>query len=108
MIGPGDVLWRRDLDVLCGILVSTEHLTVATLELGPGEVARAHEHGGDEVLMALDEPLWVRAWHGDAVRVFELGTEDVCYVPAGCPHEVRNAGGGVARAICGIAPSYLP
>jgi quercetin dioxygenase-like cupin family protein len=108
VIGRDDVLWRRDLDVLCGILVSTEHLTVATLEIGPGEVARAHEHGGDEVLMALDEPLWVRAWHEDTVRVFELGAEDVCYVPAGCPHEVRNAGRGVARAICGIAPSYLP
>ena len=108
VVRPGDVLWRRDLDVLCGILVSTEHLTAAMLEIGPGEVSRQHAHGGDEVLMALDEPLWVRAWHEDEVRVFELQAEDVCYLPAGCPHEYRNAGGGVSRAICGIAPSYLP
>jgi quercetin dioxygenase-like cupin family protein len=108
VLRPPEVLWRRDLDVLVGVLVSTEQLTVATLEIGPREVARAHEHGGDEVLMALDEPLWVRAWHGDAVHVFELEPEDVCYLPAGSRHEYRNAGGDTARAICGIAPSYLP
>ena len=72
---------------------STEHLTAATLEIGPGEAAAPHAHGGDEVLMALDGPLWVRAWHDDAVHVFELEAEDVCYLPAGCRHEYRNAGG---------------
>jgi quercetin dioxygenase-like cupin family protein len=108
VLRPADVLYRRDLGVLCGVLVSTEHLTVATLELGPGERAALHEHGGDEVLMALDGPLWVRAWHGEAVHVFELEPEDVCYLPAGSRHEYRNAGGATARAICGVAPGYLP
>jgi quercetin dioxygenase-like cupin family protein len=103
-----DVLWRRDLGVLCGILVSTEHLTVATLELGPGEAAAAHEHGGDEVVMALSGSLWVRAWHAGEVHVFELGPEDACYLPQGSRHEYRNATGATARAICGIAPRYLP
>ena len=107
VLRDGDVLYRRDLGVLAGVLVSTEHLTVATLELGPGEVAALHEHGGDEVLMALEGGLWVRAWHGDAVRVFELGPEDACYLPAGSRHEYRNAGAGTARAICGVAPSWL-
>lgn len=108
VLRPADVLWRRDLGVLCGILVSTEHLTVATLELGPGEVAALHQHGGDEVLMALEGTLWVRAWHDGGVHVFELEPEDVCYLPAGSRHEYRNAGGRAARAIAGIAPSYLP
>ncbi len=107
VLRPADVLWRRDLGVLCGVLVSTEHLTAATLELGPGETAAAHEHGGDEVLMALVGTVWVRAWFDDAVHVFELGPEDVVYLPAGARHEYRNPGGGTARAICGIAPSYL-
>jgi len=107
VLRPADVLYRRDLGVLCGILVSTEHLTVATLELGPGEIAEQHAHGGDEVLMALDGPLWVRAWHDGGVHVFELGPEDACYLPAGSRHEYRNAGAAAARAICGIAPSYL-
>ena len=108
VLRPADVLWRRDLGVLCGVLVSTEHLTAATLELGPGEIAAAHEHGGDEVLMALAGTVWVRAWFDDAVHVFELEPEDVCYLPAGARHEYRNPGRGTARAICGIAPSYLP
>jgi quercetin dioxygenase-like cupin family protein len=109
VLRPADVLWRRDLGVLSGILVSTEHLTVATLEVGPGELATLHEHGGDEVLMALEGWLWVRAWDDDGgVHVFELEPEDVCYLPAGSRHEYRNAGGATARAICGIAPSYLP
>src|SRR5262245_17552294 len=60
VLRPGDILWRRDLGVLCGVLISTEHLTVATLELGPSEVAAVHEHGGDEVVMALEGTLWVR------------------------------------------------
>jgi quercetin dioxygenase-like cupin family protein len=108
VLRPDDVLYRRDLGVLCGVLVSTEHLTVATLEIGPGEVAGVHAHGGDEVLMALEGTLWVRAWHDGGVHVFELGPEDVCYLPAGAQHEYRNAGAGTARAICGIAPDYLP
>jgi quercetin dioxygenase-like cupin family protein len=108
VLRPADVLWRRDLGVLCGVLASTEHLTVATLEIGPGETAAQHEHGGDEVLMALDGSLWVRAWFDDAVHVFELEPEDVCYLPAGARHEYRNAGGAAARAICGVAPSWLP
>ncbi len=107
VVRPGDVLYRRDLGVLCGVLASTEHLTVATLELGPGEVAAPHAHGGDEVLMALEGPLWVRAWHDDAVRVFELEPRDACYLPAGSVHEYRNAGAATARAICGVAPSWL-
>src|SRR3954452_25227409 len=108
VVRPADVLWRRDLGVLCGILASTEELTVATLDVGPGEVADVHEHGGDEVLMVLDGTLWVRAWFDGGVRVFELEPEDVCYLPAGSLPEYRNAGGTTARAICGIAPSYLP
>jgi quercetin dioxygenase-like cupin family protein len=108
VLRPEDVLWRRDLGVLCGVLVSTEHLTAVTLELGPGEIAAAHEHGGDEVLMALEGTVWVRAWFDDAVHVFELEPEDVCYLPAGARHEYRNPGVDTARAICGIAPRYLP
>jgi quercetin dioxygenase-like cupin family protein len=108
VLRPADVLWRRDLGVLCGVLVSTEHLTAVTLELGPGEAAAVHEHGGDEVVMTLEGALWVRAWYQGDVHVFELGPEDVCYLPAGSRHEYRNASGTTARAICGIAPRYMP
>jgi quercetin dioxygenase-like cupin family protein len=108
VLGPGDVLWRRDLGVLCGVLVSTEHLTVATMELGAGEHAAPHGHGGDAVVMALDGGLWVRAWFDDAVHVFELGAEDACFLPAGSRHEYRNGGAGTVRALIGAAPRWLP
>jgi mannose-6-phosphate isomerase-like protein (cupin superfamily) len=44
----------------------------------------------------------------DTAHVFELEPEDVCYLPAGARHEYRNPGEATARAICGIAPGYLP
>lgn len=108
VLGPAETLWRRDLDVLVGILVSTEHLTALTLEVGPGEVSGRHRHGGDELLFVLEGTLWIRAWHGDAVHVFELEPEDACYLPQGAAHEYRNAGASTARAIAAVAPRYLP
>ena len=41
-------------------------------------------------------------------ELFELEPEDACYLPMGAKHEYRNAGAATARAICGIAPGYLP
>ncbi|HEY8582401.1 MAG TPA: cupin domain-containing protein, partial [Capillimicrobium sp.] len=106
VIRAPDVLWRRDLGVLAGVLLSTPQLTVHTLELGPGEAALPHRHGGDELLFALEGPLWVRVWHEGAVSVFELEAEDACFIPEGADHEYRNAGGGMARALAGVAPRY--
>jgi hypothetical protein len=63
---------------------------------------------GPALIRRADGRLWVRAWFGDDVHVFELEPEDACYLPAGSRHEYRNAGGTAARAICGIAPRYLP
>ena len=36
-----DVVWRRDLGVLAGVLASTAERTVHTLEINPGEAAAA-------------------------------------------------------------------
>jgi quercetin dioxygenase-like cupin family protein len=108
VVREADVVWRRDLGVLAGILLSTEHVTVHSLELNPGEAAAEHAHGGDEILFVTRGALWVRAWHGDRTHVFELGPEDVAYLPKGCVHEYRVYGADPAEAIAGIAPSYLP
>jgi mannose-6-phosphate isomerase-like protein (cupin superfamily) len=94
--------------VLEGIVASTEHLTVVTLEINPGEAAAEHVHGGDEVLYVLRGSLWVRAWHDDAVHVFELGPDDACYLPIGARHEYRNYGSEPVEALAGIAPQYIP
>lgn len=108
VLRDADVLWRRDLGVLCGVLVSTEHLTVTVAELGPGEIARAHAHAGDELLFALAGPLWVRVWHGGRAHVFELEAEDACWIPEGAHHEYRNPGAGSARALMAVAPDPRP
>jgi quercetin dioxygenase-like cupin family protein len=103
-----DVVWRRDLGVLTGIVASGEHLTVVTHELNSGEAAAAHTHGGDELLYVLGGALWVRAWHDEQAFVFELRPGDACFIPAGDRHEYRNHGAVLAEAIAGIAPAYLP
>ena len=107
-ISDTDIEWRRDLGVLTGVLASTENLTALTLELNPAETSRQHTHAGDEVLFVTAGTLWVRAWHKDATYVFELGPEDVCFIPAGAKHEYRNHGAMVAEALIGVAPNYLP
>jgi quercetin dioxygenase-like cupin family protein len=108
VLRAADVVWRRDLGVLTGIVASTEHLTVVTHELNAGEAAAAHAHGGDELLYVLAGTLWLRAWHGEEAHAFELGPGDACYVPMGDRHEYRNHGSKPAAAIAGIAPAYLP
>lgn len=102
-----DIVWRRDLDVLVGLLASTEHLTTALLEVDPGQSSAQHAHAGDEILYLTEGTLHVRAWQGDDVHVFELEPDDACYIPGGCRHEYRNYSGSTARAVLGIAPDYL-
>ena len=107
-LGRGDVAWRRDLGVLVGLWVSTEHLTAGLIEVDSGQAAAPHSHAGDEVVYVTEGRLTVRAWQGDAVSVFELEPDDACYLPAGCRHEFRNYTGETARAVFGVAPGYLP
>jgi len=101
-----DIVWRRDLGVLVGLLVSTEHLTAGVLEVDPGQSALAHSHAGDEVLYLTDGAMTVRAWNGEQVSVLELEPHDACYLPAGCLHEFRSYGSVTARAMFGVAPGY--
>jgi quercetin dioxygenase-like cupin family protein len=103
-----EIVWRRDLGVLAGLLVSTEELTVHTIELGPGDASSAHVHGGDEVLYVLAGSLWVRARADGETYVFELEQHDACFLPAGSEHEYRSYGARPAEALVGIAPRYLP
>lgn len=103
-----DIVWRRDLGVLVGLLVSTEHLTAGLAEVDPGQKSSVHAHGGDQVLYGTSGQLTVRAWQEDVASVFELEPGDVCYLPHGCTHEYRNYGAVTARAVFGVAPAYLP
>jgi quercetin dioxygenase-like cupin family protein len=103
-----DVVWRRDLGVLAGVLSSTPRLTAMRLELNPGEVSSSHSHGGDEVVYVTHGDLHVRAWFDGAGSVFELAPGDACYVPQGAEHLYANYGSAMARAVKGVAPTYQP
>jgi len=105
-LGHRDLVWRRDLGVLVGLYVSTEHLTAGVVEVDPGQAAGIHAHRGDEILYVTEGRLIVRAWQADDVSVFELGPDDACYLPVGSRHEYRNYGDVTARAVFGIAPDY--
>ena len=108
MIREPDIVWRRDLGVLVGVLSSTPQLTVGTLEVNPGETSAAHAHAGDEVVYVVSGRLWIRAWDSTSAHVFELGPDDACYLPLGVSHEYRNPTGEPAEAVIGVAPGFSP
>jgi quercetin dioxygenase-like cupin family protein len=108
VIRDENIVWRRDLGVLAGLLSSTPQLTAIRLELNPGEVSEIHSHGGDEVTYVTDGTLHVRTWSEETGSVFELGPGDACYVPQGVDHLYANYGSAMARAVKGVAPAYLP
>ena len=101
-----DIIWRRDGDALVGITVSTEHLTVGTLSLLPGQHGDPEEHGGDETLYVLEGVLNVRTWSDGSEGWHELHPGDGFYCPAGTPHRYSNVGGGIVRAAFGVAPRW--
>jgi len=104
LLGPGDATWRLDTGVLAGLLLSTEHLTVATLRALPGGSSADESHAGDEFLYVTTGQLRVVA--GDVAA--SLGPGDGFYVPAGIPHRYEVSGPEIAEAIVGVAPDYRP
>lgn len=110
-IREGDALWRMEGDgqqVLVGILVSTEHLTVGTVELLPGQHTGVLTHGGDKSLYVEEGTLNVRLTDQPAPSWFELAPRDGFYLPQGTPHQLYNITDRPVRVIFGVAPTYLP
>jgi quercetin dioxygenase-like cupin family protein len=104
--GPDQLVYRMDGDAIIGLIVSTEHLTAASLSLPVSATSTVHAHAGDEIIYVTDGALTVRVWHDDATHVFELGPRDAAYVPAEARHEYRNYGGTEARGLLAVAPSF--
>jgi quercetin dioxygenase-like cupin family protein len=101
-----DILWRRDGDALVGIVVSTEHLTVGTLSLLPGQHGDTEEHGGDETIYVLEGVLNVRTWTDGSRGWHELHPGDGFYCPTGTPHRYSNISSGIVKAVFGVAPRW--
>lgn len=105
-----DLLWRmegHEHHVLVGLIASTEHLTVGTIELLPGQQSDRRCHGGDLSLYVVEGTLNVRVPENEGQRWFELKAGDGFYVPEGVSYQYYNISGATAKLIFGVAPQYL-
>jgi quercetin dioxygenase-like cupin family protein len=110
VLRPSDLLWRLDGTANItpvGILASTEHLTVGTIELAAGEHTDDRMHGGELALYVLDGSLHVLA-KARSERWFELSPRDGLYVPGGEPYRLYNLLDRPAVCLFGVAPRYDP
>ena len=98
VLRPVDAVLRLDLGVLTGLLVSTEHLTVGTVEILPGQTSHEESHAGDELLYVTRGEVHVSAGGVEAT----LAPHDAFSIPAGTPHRYTGSG----TAIFGVAPAY--
>jgi quercetin dioxygenase-like cupin family protein len=111
VLREADVLLRlegRDQPIPVGLWASTEHLTVGTIRLLPGQHTDVHAHAGDESLYLLAGTLNVRVPDNGSQRWFELKPRDGFYLPAGVPHQYYNVSAEPVHLIFGVAPQYLP
>jgi mannose-6-phosphate isomerase-like protein (cupin superfamily) len=104
-----DCLWRlegQDEPALVGILASTEHLTVATMDLRPGQRTSIQCHAGDKCGYVLDGTIGIRIGADAGREWLEAGPGDGFYLPEGVPHRFYNPTSASARMIFGVAPRY--
>jgi quercetin dioxygenase-like cupin family protein len=99
-----DAVWRLDCDVLVGLLVSTEHLTVGTVTVPAGHTSLVETHDGEELLYATRGELRVEAGGVHAT----LSPGDAFIVPSGTQHRYAADDRGVSEAIFGVAPRFGP
>jgi len=104
-----DVSWRlhgSDQQALVGLLASTEHLTVAMLELQPGCRTDFEVRAGDESIYLIEGVLNIQFQHGEGPTWSELRPRDGFYVPIGVPHRYANFSDRPLRAIIAVAPTF--
>lgn len=112
VMGEEDALWRiedPDGDLLVGLYVSTEHITVGRGILLPGRHSRVEQHDGDESIYVLDGRLNIFLPDAEGGESwFELGPGDGFYQPRGTRHQYHNVSAHQVAFLFGVAPSYLP
>jgi quercetin dioxygenase-like cupin family protein len=111
VLRPADRLWRlsgQERLTPVGIIASTEHLTVGTIDLHPGQHTDAEDHAGDESLYVVEGCLNISTPGNDGQRWFELQAGDGFFLPEGTSHSYYNISATTAKVVFGVAPSYLP
>ena len=106
-IGPRERSLRLEGEIAVGLIVSTEHLTVAELTVLPGAAGERTSHGGDAMLVGLSGELMVRTHWKSQSSTFALGPRDAVFIPQSGQYEVLSFS-GPATALLGVAPKYLP
>jgi len=106
-IGREDQSLRLEGEIAVGLIASTEHLTVAELQVPAGVCGERVAHGGDAVIFGLDSELMIRTFWKDASTTFEIGPHDAVFIPQHGEYEVLSFS-PAARALLGVAPAYLP
>ena len=106
-IAPRDCALRLEGEILVALLVSTEHLTVAELQVPAGAIGEKTAHGGDAMLIGTSGELMVRTQWKSQTASFELNPRDAVFLPQQASYEVLSFS-GPARAMLGVAPRYLP
>ena len=112
VVGEHDLLWRYEggngQEVLVGLLVATEHLTVGKMFLLPGQHTDLQTHGGDESLYLLEGILHMHCPEKEGQQWFELKPQDGFYIPVGVSHAYYNMTDKPVTLVFGVAPTYLP
>jgi len=106
-IGARERSLRLEGEIAVGLIASTEHLTVAELQVPAGAAGERTVHGGDALLVGLSGELMVRTHWKSESTTFELGPRDAVFIPEGGQYEVLSFS-GCATALLGVAPRYLP
>lgn len=106
VVRHADLSWRYEEGLLVGIVASTPHLTVATIEIDPGVHGRPTEHGGDALLVGITGSVFVRTRFDGHTATVEVDPMDAVFLPQGTSYEILSFA-GPASAVLGVAPSYL-
>jgi mannose-6-phosphate isomerase-like protein (cupin superfamily) len=112
VLRDNDLLWRIDGangGAVCGLYVSTEHLTVGITTLRPGGNTDVHRHAGDFTLQVLTGTVNVLLPDAESKqqRWFELAPHDGFYVPQGVRYQLRNVTDAHSQVVFAVAPHYL-
>ena len=116
VVRDADILWRLEgkqkNQVLVGVLVSTDHITVGRIELLPGRETDIRSHGGDLGLYLIEGELHVRfpdieVDERGQTPWFDVKPADGVYLPPGTRHQYYNPSDQPCSFIFGVAPRYL-
>ena len=110
VLRSADLTWRLEgpsADLVVGLYVATEHVTVGRLSLLPGKQSGPRTHGGELALYVTEGTLHVFTPDDGPPSWYELEAGDGFFAPEGSRYELFNLSGEHTEAVFGVAPDYL-